>query len=238
MPGIIWLVVVVPRALLHRAGHRRRPAQQPSSSRRSPSGIRSTGPEPTSPPSSTTWSARGRSSGPSSLARSSTWPSPRCCPSLIAYPAAYFVTRFAGRRKVLFLALLIAPFWISYMMRMLAWIDLLQTDGYVNRALVDLHLVSQPVNWLGGKPVDRHPRTGLRLHPLPDPGPLRRARPHRPTVDRSRARPRPQPDPDLPPGHPPVESAGHPDRHVDHRAADDRRLLHQSAAVRAHRRPP
>jgi len=46
---------------------------------------------------------------------------------LIAYPAAYFVTRFAGRRKLLFLALLIAPFWISYMMRMLAWIDLLQT---------------------------------------------------------------------------------------------------------------
>ena len=70
---------------------------------------------------------------------------------LIAYPAAYFVTRYAGRRKVLFLALLIAPFWISYMMRMLAWIDLLQTDGYVNRALVDLHLISQPVNWLGGK---------------------------------------------------------------------------------------
>jgi len=46
---------------------------------------------------------------------------------LIAYPAAYFVARFAGRRKALFLVLLIAPFWISYMMRMLAWIDLLQT---------------------------------------------------------------------------------------------------------------
>ena len=37
------------------------------------------------------------------------------------------------------------------MMRMLAWIDLLQTDGYVNRVLVDLHLVSHPVVWLGGK---------------------------------------------------------------------------------------
>ncbi len=70
---------------------------------------------------------------------------------LIAYPTAYFVTRWAGRRKVLFLVLLIAPFWVSYMMRMLAWIDLLQTDGYVNKALMDLHLTSQPVNWLGGK---------------------------------------------------------------------------------------
>ena len=69
---------------------------------------------------------------------------------VIAYPAAYFVARFSGRRKALFLILLIAPFWISYMMRMLAWIDLLQTDGYVNKALSGLGLISQPVNWLGG----------------------------------------------------------------------------------------
>lgn len=69
---------------------------------------------------------------------------------LIAYPAAYFVARFAGRRRGLFLVLLIAPFWISYMMRMLAWIDLLQTGGYVNKVLSFLHLVGQPVNWLGG----------------------------------------------------------------------------------------
>ena len=72
---------------------------------------------------------------------------------LIAYPAAYFVARYAGRRKVLFLVLLIAPFWVSYMMRMLAWIGLLQTSGYINRALLDLGLISQPVNWLGGKPM-------------------------------------------------------------------------------------
>ena len=72
---------------------------------------------------------------------------------VIAYPAAYFVARFAGRRKGLFLILLIAPFWISYMMRMLAWVDLLQTNGYVNKALSFLHLTSQPINWLGGKPI-------------------------------------------------------------------------------------
>src|SRR5271155_3017334 len=54
---------------------------------------------------------------------------------LIGYPAAYFVARFAGRRKALFLVLLIAPFWISYMMRMLAWIGLLQTNGYLHKAL-------------------------------------------------------------------------------------------------------
>jgi spermidine/putrescine transport system permease protein len=70
---------------------------------------------------------------------------------LIGYPAAYFVARFAGPRKGLFLVLLIAPFWISYMMRMLAWIDLLQTDGYVNKALGLAGI--GPVNWLGGNPV-------------------------------------------------------------------------------------
>ena len=66
----------------------------------------------------------------------------------IAYPTAYFVARFGGHRKGLFLVLLIAPFWISYMMRMLAWVNLLQVNGYVNKALSLVGL--SPVNWLGG----------------------------------------------------------------------------------------
>ncbi len=68
---------------------------------------------------------------------------------VIGYPAAYFVARFAGRRKALFLVLLIAPFWISYMMRMLAWIGLLQTNGYLNKALGAIGLPDN-TNWLGG----------------------------------------------------------------------------------------
>jgi ABC-type spermidine/putrescine transport system permease subunit I len=67
---------------------------------------------------------------------------------VVAYPVAYFVARFGGRRKGLLLVLLIAPFWISYMMRMLAWVDLLQVNGYVNKALSLVGL--GPVNWLGG----------------------------------------------------------------------------------------
>ena len=72
---------------------------------------------------------------------------------LIGYPVAYFVARFAGRRKGLMLVLLIAPFWISYMMRMLAWVDLLQTNGYVNDVLTFLHIANHPINWLGGQHV-------------------------------------------------------------------------------------
>jgi len=72
---------------------------------------------------------------------------------LIGYPVAYYIARYAGRRKALLLALLIAPFWISYLMRMLAWVNLLQDDGLVNQALVHLHLVGQPVHWLEGRSV-------------------------------------------------------------------------------------
>jgi spermidine/putrescine transport system permease protein len=72
---------------------------------------------------------------------------------LIAYPVAYYVARYAGRRRGILLVLLIAPFWISYMMRMLAWVNLLGNDGLVNRSLTGLHLVGHPVAWLSGRPI-------------------------------------------------------------------------------------
>lgn len=72
---------------------------------------------------------------------------------LIGYPVAYFIARHAGRFRTLFLVLFVAPFWISYMMRMLAWINLLQPNGYVNRGLEGLGLIGHPVAWLSGKPL-------------------------------------------------------------------------------------
>jgi spermidine/putrescine transport system permease protein len=72
---------------------------------------------------------------------------------VIGYPVAYYVARFGGRRRGLLLALLLAPFWINYLMRMLAWVNLLQEDGYVNDVLTGLHLVPEPVSWLEGKAV-------------------------------------------------------------------------------------
>jgi ABC-type spermidine/putrescine transport system permease subunit I len=38
----------------------------------------------------------------------------------IGYPVAYYIARHGGRWKTLLLVLLILPFWISYLMRMLA----------------------------------------------------------------------------------------------------------------------
>jgi spermidine/putrescine transport system permease protein len=72
---------------------------------------------------------------------------------LVGYAVAYYVARFAGKRRTLILVLLISPFWISYLMRMLAWVNLLSDDGYVNKVLTFLHFAPQPVKWLEGKPI-------------------------------------------------------------------------------------
>ena len=129
---------------------------------------------------------------------------------LIGYPAAYFVARFSGRRKGLFLILLIAPFWISYMMRMLAWIDLLQTNGIANKML---SWVGISAGQLAGRQVGHgDPRPGLRLHPVPDPGAVRGPGPDRPGPDRGRPGPRPRPGPHVRQDHAAAVPAAHPHR--------------------------
>jgi putrescine transport system permease protein len=70
---------------------------------------------------------------------------------LIGYPVAYYIARHAGRTKSLLLILLIAPLWINYLMRMLAWVNLLAPDGYVNRFLTFTHVLGEPRDWLGGR---------------------------------------------------------------------------------------
>jgi spermidine/putrescine transport system permease protein len=70
---------------------------------------------------------------------------------IIAFPIAYFTAKYAGRYKALVLTLLVAPFFISYMMRMLAWVNLLQRDGIVNNVISLGGLLPVEVNWLSGK---------------------------------------------------------------------------------------
>ena len=52
-------------------------------------------------------------------------------------------------RSALMLALVAGPLFISYMLRLLAWIGLLSTDGYVNTALRSVGW-SHPPDWLSG----------------------------------------------------------------------------------------
>jgi len=70
---------------------------------------------------------------------------------LIGYPVAYYLARHARRTKGLLLVLLIIPFWVSYLMRMLAWIGLLLPDGLVNRTLTTIGVLSHPHLWLAGQ---------------------------------------------------------------------------------------
>src|ERR1700751_71483 len=69
---------------------------------------------------------------------------------LIGYPVAYYLARYARRSRGLLLVLLVVPFWVSYLMRMLAWIGLLLPDRLVNRTLIDAGLLSHPYRGVGG----------------------------------------------------------------------------------------
>jgi putrescine transport system permease protein len=68
---------------------------------------------------------------------------------LIGYPVAYFVSRKAGRGRWIWLLLILAPFWINYLMRMMSWVNLLSPDGQVNQFLAAFGATNLP-DWLAG----------------------------------------------------------------------------------------
>jgi spermidine/putrescine transport system permease protein len=61
---------------------------------------------------------------------------------LISYPLAYWIAFRGGRWKNLLLLLIIAPFFVTYLIRTLAWKTILEDDGFVVSIFRDLHLVS------------------------------------------------------------------------------------------------
>jgi putrescine transport system permease protein len=67
---------------------------------------------------------------------------------LIGYPIAYAMARLPQRWQPIAMTLVIVPFWTSFLIRIYAWINILQHDGLLNRILLALHLVSQPMVWL------------------------------------------------------------------------------------------
>src|SRR5439155_13510047 len=70
---------------------------------------------------------------------------------IAAYPLAYFLAFVAGRFRYTLLLLLIAPFFTSYLLRIVAWSDMiLNNNGIVNQALWAVHLrpSGSGVGWL------------------------------------------------------------------------------------------
>jgi putrescine transport system permease protein len=65
---------------------------------------------------------------------------------LLGYPMAYFISRQDARRRNLLLLAVILPFWISFLLRVYAWIGLLNTHGVINNALLAIGLIDQPLS--------------------------------------------------------------------------------------------
>ncbi len=67
---------------------------------------------------------------------------------LTAYPVALFLSRQRGVLKSVLVLLLFLPFWIGYVVRTFAWLPILGRGGLVNQLLLQLNIISEPIEWL------------------------------------------------------------------------------------------
>src|SRR5438067_2907154 len=67
---------------------------------------------------------------------------------VLGYPFAYGMARAPRRLQPMLVMLVVLPFWTSFLIRVYAWINILQRDGLFNQALLMLGLVEAPVGWL------------------------------------------------------------------------------------------
>jgi putrescine transport system permease protein len=67
---------------------------------------------------------------------------------LIGYPIAYAIARAPGRLQAILVMLVVLPFWTSFLIRVYAWINILQRDGLLNQVLIRSGLISEPATWL------------------------------------------------------------------------------------------
>ncbi|WP_340149071.1 ABC transporter permease [uncultured Sneathiella sp.] len=67
--------------------------------------------------------------------------------AILGYPAAYFIARSKGH-KALLLLLLMLPFWISYIIRTMSWINILGVSGALNTLLITLGITDEPIQML------------------------------------------------------------------------------------------
>jgi putrescine transport system permease protein len=67
---------------------------------------------------------------------------------LLGYPMAYFIARQPPRRRQILLLAVILPFWISFLLRVYAWIGLLSNKGVINNFLISVGLIDHPLTML------------------------------------------------------------------------------------------
>ncbi|WP_026870427.1 ABC transporter permease subunit [Inquilinus limosus] len=67
---------------------------------------------------------------------------------LVGYPMAYAIARSSQQWRVPLLMLVILPFWTSFLIRVYAWIGILQSQGLLNNLLLWLGIIDQPLEIL------------------------------------------------------------------------------------------
>ncbi|MCC6890706.1 MAG: ABC transporter permease [Hyphomicrobiales bacterium] len=67
---------------------------------------------------------------------------------VIGFPIAYAMARSPRRWQGVLFMLIVLPFWTSFLIRVYAWMTILQRDGLLNQALLFLGLVEAPPVWI------------------------------------------------------------------------------------------
>lgn len=63
---------------------------------------------------------------------------------VLGFPLSLFISR-AGKRKNIYLQLVLLPFWTSFLVRTYAWLFILRDTGLINTALTGMHLIRTPL---------------------------------------------------------------------------------------------
>lgn len=67
---------------------------------------------------------------------------------LLGFPMAYGIARAPSQTRGLLLLLIVLPFWISFLLRVYAWMGLLNNYGVINNALMWLGFIDQPIQFM------------------------------------------------------------------------------------------
>jgi putrescine transport system permease protein len=66
----------------------------------------------------------------------------------IGYPMAYGIARSTGMTRNILLLLVVLPFWTSFLLRVYAWMNLLSTNGLINKLLLSIGAIDSPLQIL------------------------------------------------------------------------------------------
>lgn len=67
---------------------------------------------------------------------------------LLGFPMAYAIARAEARTRNILLLLIILPFWISFLLRVYAWMGLMNNYGVINNVLMWLGVIDQPIQMM------------------------------------------------------------------------------------------